>query len=369
MGRLAGFDLRALAFAGACLVGAHGAAPAATMVYVGNADSDEITVMQLQPQNGALTLVETAAIPGLAKSGTNSSPIAVAPDKRALYVAVRSEPFVAARFAIDPASGKLAHRGNSPLADSMAYIVTDRSGRYLLSASYPGHKLTVNAIAADGALEPAKQVIPTAPNAHSIVPDAANRFVLATSLGGDIIYQYRFDAATGALSPNEPATVKVKEKAGPRHLLFHPNGKLVYLTCEVDGSVYVFDYDAGKGTLAQKQVLSALPDGYSGKIWVADLHATPNGKFLYVSERATNTLAAFKIDPESGTLTPIGHFPTEQQPRGFNIDPSGKYLLAVGQLSNSLTSYAIDPETGTLTRLAQYPMGKNPNWIELVELN
>jgi 6-phosphogluconolactonase len=116
-------------------------------------------------------------------------------------------------------------------------------------------------------------------------------------------------------------------------------------------------------------VTTSLPGGFDGKPWAADIHLTPDGKFLYVSERTTSTLAAFSVDPKTGMLTSIDSYPTEKQPRSFNIDPSGRYLLSVGQLSNSMTSYAIDKATGKLTKLREYPVGKNPNWVEIVSFS
>jgi 6-phosphogluconolactonase len=339
---------------------------AATYVYVGNAESNDIDVLQLDPKTGDLTAVEKVAIPNVAKPGP-TSPIAITPDKRFLHMAIRTEPYVVASFAIDPATGKLKHLGNGALNDAMAYIVTDRAGGFLLAASYPGNRFTVNPIAPDGTVYPPQQVVAGIPNAHEIFPDPANRFVIGTSLGSDRVFVYRFDAKTGDLQPNDPPFVATKEKSGPRHFRFHPDGKIVFLLCELDATLYVFDYDADKGTLAQKQVVDTLQAGYTGKVWAADLHLTPDGKFLYVSERGTSTLAAFSVAPD-GKVTLIDHYPTEQQPRGFNIDPSGRYLLAVGQLSNGMSSYAIDGATGVLTRLKQYPVGKNPNWVEIVDL-
>ena len=341
-------------------------ANAATYVYVGNAESNDIDVLGFDPKTGDLTPIEKVAIPNVTKLGP-TSPLAVSPDKRFLYMAIRSVPYVAAAFAIDAASGKLKHLSNGSLNEAMAYIAPDRAGGFLLGASYPGNRFTVNPFAPDGTVYPPQQVLAGIPNAHAILPDPANRFVLGTSLGSDRLFVYRFDAKTGDLQPNDPPFVAVKEKAGPRHFRFHPNGKLVFLLCELDATVYVFDYDADKGTLAQKQVVEALPAGYTGKVWAADLHLTPDGKFLYASERGTSTLAAFKVDAD-GKLMLIDHYPTEQQPRGFNIDPSGRYLLAVGQLSHAMTVYEIDGASGRLTKLKQYPMGKNPNWVEFVEL-
>jgi 6-phosphogluconolactonase len=194
--------------------------------------------------------------------------------------------------------------------------------------------------------------------------------VLHTSLGGDLVYQEKFDAKTGKLTPNDPPSVGVKAKAGPRHLVFSPGKKFVYLVNELDASIYVFPWDAKTGTLKKEvQVTTSLPRGFEGKPWAADLHLTPDGRFLYASERTTSTLAAFSVDPRTGMLTPIDSYPTEKQPRGFNIDPTGRYLLSVGQLSNSMTSYSIDKATGKLAKLKEYPVGKNPNWIEIVSFS
>jgi len=342
-------------------------ANAATFVYVGSSDSQDVTVLELKA-NGNLTLVATTAVPGPDKRG-GSLPMAVSPDKRHLYVGLRNEPFSAVTFAIDGRSGKLTLVGTGPLPDSMAYVSADRTGKYLLSASYGGNKVSVNPIGAQGVVGAAQQIMATQPNAHCILADPSNRYVLHTSLGGDVVYQEKFDAKTGTLTPNDPPTIGVKAKAGPRHLVFSTNQKFVYLVNELDASIYVFPWNAKTGTLKKEvQVTTAMPKGFEGKPWAADIHMTPNGKFLYTSERTSSTLAAFRVDAKTGMLTSINSYPTEMQPRSFNIDPSGHTLLAVGQLSNSMTSYAIDQKTGALTKLKEYPMGKNPNWVEIVKL-
>ncbi len=344
-------------------------AEATTFVYVGCTDSNEIRVLQLNPQNGDLTAVETVTIPGIVKTA-GSTPMAVSPDKKFLFAATRGEPQVAATFRIDPASGKLTHVANGPLDGSMAYISTDRTGRYLLSASYPNNKVTVNPIAADGTVQKPSQIIPTEPNAHAIQPDTSNRFVLATSLGGNVVRQFRFDPANGTLTPNDPpaAAIKGNGNPGPRHFVFHPSNGRVYLVTELEASLVVLAYDPKTGTLKEQQTVSVLPEKKPEKIWAADIHLTPDGKYLYASERGTSTIAAFKVDPANGSLMLIGHTPTETQPRGFAIDPTGRWLFAVGQLSDSMTGYSIDGTTGKLAKLKQYPTGKNPNWVEIVTL-
>lgn len=342
------------------------AAQATTFVYVSNAETNDLDVLRLDQTTGDLTPVERVSIPKV-KSAGPTTPMAVSPDKRHLHVAVRSEPYWISSFTIDPASGKLKFIESEMLLESMAYISTDRAGKFLFSASYPGHKLTVNPINPEGYAWPAQQVAAGLPNAHAVLADPGNKYVLATSLGSDRIVVFPYDAARGELALKDMKSTSVKEKAGPRHFVFHPNGRLVYLLCELDGTVYAFDYDPQTGALTQKQVIPTMAADYQGKIWAADLHITPNGKFLYASERTTSTLIGFKV-AEDGRLTLLDRAETEQQPRAFAIDPSGRYLLAVGQLSHMLSVHAIDGATGKLTRLKRYPMGKNPNWVEIVDL-
>ena len=167
---------------------------AATFVYVANADSQDISVLELDRPQGQLKPVETVAVAGTVM------PMAVSADKRFLYAALRSQPFRVTSFAIDGATGRLRKLGEAPLADSMANIDLDASGRWLFAASYPGHKITVNSIGKDGLVGPVHQLLPTAPHAHAIHADAANRYVLATSLGGDNLSIWRFDAEKGQLS-------------------------------------------------------------------------------------------------------------------------------------------------------------------------
>jgi len=349
----------------ALILGVH-AGMAETFAYIGNADSNDISVFKLA-DNGEMTPVQTAAFPGVEKPGS-STPLAITPEHRVLIAGVRSQPFQAVSFAIDPKTGQLSHVGNGPLADSMANIATDRGGKVLFSASYGGNKVAVNPLGANGVVAAPTQVIPTGLNAHAFLPSPDNRFVFATNLGSDQVLSFAFDPTTGALTPSDPSAYKLPEKSGPRHFAFHPNGKFVYLIHELNGDVAAFTYEAKSGAWDEIQRTTALPEGFTGKPWAADIHITPDGRFLYASERTTNTIAAYKVDAASGKLTTIGSVPTEKQPRGFNIDPSSRYLAAVGELSDGMTVYAIDPSSGALTKLKSYPTGKKPNWVEFVNL-
>jgi 6-phosphogluconolactonase len=341
-----------------------------TFAYVGNADSNDITVLRLG-ETGQMTLVETVRFPAVDKAG-GSTPLAVSPDRRTLYAGVRSEPFQVLAFAIDPKTGQLTYRGHAPLADSMANIATDHTGKVLFSASYGGNKVALNPMGADDQVAPRAQVIPTGLNAHALLPSPDNRFAFATNLGSDQVLGFAFDAATGKLIAKDAPVAKLPEKNGPRHFVFTPDGKTVYLLNELSAALIAYDYDAATGAWSEKQKMSALPQGSEGKPaevkpWAADLHLTPDGRWLYASERTTSTLAAFRVEA-GGKLTALGSTPTEKQPRGFAIDPSGRILAAVGELSNAMTVYAIDGASGALKPVQTLAVGKKPNWVEFVTL-
>lgn len=339
-----------------------GSAMAATWVYVSNADSQDLSVLELDRSAGTLKPVETVPLAGMAM------PMAVSPDKRVLYVALRSQPFRVVSLAIDPASGKLRKLGEAPLADSMANIDTDATGRWLFAASYPGHKITVNSIGKDGAVGAVQQLIPTAPNAHAIHADAANRHVFATSLGGDNLSAWRFDAETGRLTAHEPALTSVApEKSGPRHFVWDSAQRHMYVLNELDAAVHVMAYDAARGSLRSVQRTTALPAGFAGKPWAADLHLSPDGRTLYASERTSSTISSFRVDAATGQLQPLGQVPTEKSPRGFAVDSSGRFLIAAGQESHSLSLHPIDAATGIPGAPTRVPAGKNPNWVEIVD--
>ncbi|HEV7578246.1 MAG TPA: beta-propeller fold lactonase family protein [Caldimonas sp.] len=334
-----------------------------TVVYVANADSHDIAVLALDGDDGALAEIDRCAAGGVVM------PLAVSPDRRFLYASIRSEPYRVLSLAIDGASGRLEAIGSAPLPASMCWISTDRSGRFLLSASYGSSLVAVSPIGSDGVVSAAQQVVATEAKAHSVQVDPANRFAFAPCLGGGVVRQMRFDASTGRLDDNAPPAWRARAGAGPRHFVFHPSAPFVYLLNELDATIDVLALDRALGTLRGLAVASMLPAGFAGGApWAADLHLTPDGRFLYASERRSSTLASFAVDAASGALTPIETLPTEAEPRGFAISPDGRFLVAVGQASHRLSRYAIDTATGKLALAASQAVGRNPNWVEIVEL-
>lgn len=333
-----------------------------TIVYVSNADSGTISVLLLDENSGQLSTQQTIATDGMVM------PMSVSPDRRFLYAARRVEPLAALAFGIDARSGQLTRLGEGLLPASCANIAVDGSGRWLFSASYGGATIGVNPIGADGVPLAAQQVIATPPKAHAMCSDPSNRFAFATSLGAGLVLQFRFDATTGRLTPNTPPELALRAEAGPRHLAFHPQAPFVYLLNELDASVDVLALNREAGTLSLLQTVGALPDGFSGEPWAADIHLTPDGRFLYCSERRSSTLAAFAVDARTGRLSALGHVPTQAQPRSFAITRSGRYVIAAGQLSQRVSVHAIDAVTGRLNFVTEHEVGRNPNWVETIQI-
>jgi 6-phosphogluconolactonase len=370
-------------------IGATTISAAATFVYVSDADDATIDAYVLNMKTGALTSN------GKVEAGKTVMPMAVAPNKKFLYAVVRSLPMRVITYAIDGKTGALTQKATAPLPDSMAYVSTDRSGRFLFTASYGGDKVAVNPIGANGIITAeAIQVLPTGRNAHSIIADRTNRFVYSANLGANQVLQFAFDAKTGKLTSLDPPAVKPEPGHGPRHLAFSRDNKFLYVLNELSGHVTQYAIDSDKGTLKLIDSVPSVPPELGMKwgqpqapvgaapaapaaapkpdekppIWAADLRLTPNGKFLYTTERNTDKIALFTIAPRTGKLTYVTNFATERQPRGINIDPSGQYLVASGEKSDRLSVYRINQANGKLGEPTRYPVGKGANWIEIVEV-
>jgi 6-phosphogluconolactonase len=354
-----------------------------TFVYVAAAEAGLIDVYEMDRASGALISI------GQAAAGKLVMPMAVSPGKKFLYAIIRSEPFRAVTYAIDPETGALTQKASAPLPDSMCYASVDATGRFLFTASYGGDKIAVTPIGADGLIEaPPFQTLPTGRHAHSVLPSHSNKFVFAACLGADQIMQFNFDAATGMLMPNSPRFIEVRPGHGPRHLAIPRNDKFLYVLNELSGHVSQFAIETATGTLAETDSVGSVPisaglepgfprspvsgaaasEDETPRIWAADLQITPDSKFLYSTERTHSKIALFAVAPETGKLTYIENYATETQPRGIRIDPAGSFLTASGEKSNRLAVYKIDPVTGKLTEAGRYPISAGANWIEIVQI-
>jgi 6-phosphogluconolactonase len=367
-------------------MGAASMSSAATFVYVSEAEDAAIAAFAMDSKTGALTRV------GKVEAGKTVMPMAVAPNKKYLYAVVRSQPTRVLTYEIDGKTGALALKATAPLPDSMPYVSIDRTGRFLLTASYGGDKIAVSPIGSDGLVtSEAIQVLPTGRNAHSILVDRINRFAYSPNLGANQVLQFAFDAKTGRLTPLDPPAVKPDPGHGPRHLVFSADNKFLYVLNELSGHVTQYEVDNRKGVLKIIDTTPSVPPELGMKwgqpqapvgaapaaapkpdekppIWAADLRITPNGRFLYATERNTDKIALLRVAPRTGKLTYVANFSTERQPRGINIDPGGRYLVASGEKSDQVSVYRIEQTSGKLVGQKRYPVGKGANWVEIVDL-
>ncbi len=338
--------------------------PAAWAVYIGTytrGESRGIYRSVLDATDGTLSEPELAA------ETPNPSFLAIHPNRRFLYAVGEAGMFEGrpvggvVAFSIDSETGKLTQlNAQSSEGRGPCHLVVDAAGRNVLVANYGGGSAAVLPIERDGRLRPASAFVQhegssvhprrqTAPHAHAINLDPANRFAFVADLGLDQVLVYRFSSEAGTLQPHNPPFAKVVPGAGPRHFAFHPTGRFAYVINELDCTITAFAYDAEKGQLQTLHSVATLPVDFDGDNTTAEIVVHPSGKFVYGSNRGHDSIAAFRIDRETGRLRPIGHTSTGgQTPRNFALDPLGRFLLAQNQASDSVVVFRIDPETGGL---------------------
>ncbi|HTV56996.1 MAG TPA: lactonase family protein, partial [Terriglobia bacterium] len=312
------------------------------LVYIGtytNASSKGIYVCRFNPRTRRVGRVELAA------RTVNPSFLTIAPNGRFLYAVNELGEFdgqksgAVSAFAIHWPGGKLtllnqvASQGTAP-----CYIAADHSGKYILVANYGAGSVAVFPILRAGRLGKATAFVQhkgssvnpqrqAGPHAHSVNVSPDNRFALSADLGLDEVLASRFDSSNGTLAPNNPPYAKVLPGSGPRHFVFSPNGKFVYVVSEMGSILTVFAYNRTQGSLRRLQTVSTLPKTFKGESTGAEVQIAPSGRFLYASNRGDNTIAVFSIDPKKGMLSPVEYVPTQgKTPRMFQIDPTGSYL-------------------------------------------
>jgi 6-phosphogluconolactonase len=325
-------------------------------IYVGT--GKDIYQLELNLKDGAMSKPTRAA------EIANPSFVAIHPNQQFLYSVSETDKGTIVAFSIDAKTGKLA-RLNSQSAGGSApcHLVVDRDGKAVLAANYGSGTCTSIPILADGSLgKPVsvhqhlgKSINPgnqEGPHAHAINLDKANKFAFCNDLGIDKIMIYRFNAASAKLTPHDPPAFDTPPGSGPRHFAFHPNGKWAYINGEINMTLIACEYDADKGVLAKKQVISTLPkDEKRKKGSTAEVVVHPSGKFVYVSNRDPyNSIAIFSIDQKSGELTAVEHESNGiARPRNFAIEPTGKFMLVANQSANTVISFSINESTGKLS--------------------
>ena len=262
-------------------------------------------------------------------------------------------------FSFDRKSGILtkinsqSSEGNHP-----CHVETDKTGKWIFASNYSSGSLSVLPANTDGSLGTAITIQHTGsgthprqkgPHAHGAIISNDNRQLFVTDLGIDKVMIYSFDASTGKLISSRQPFVQSVPGSGPRLFTFHPNNKFAYVIEELTGMVSVYKYKKEK--LEVKQRISTLPAGDTSFAGSADIHISPDGKFLYASNRGdVNSMVVYRVNKKDGKLTLIGHQSTlGKTPRNFSIDPSGKFLLCANQNSDEIVIFRRDVATGLLT--------------------
>lgn len=305
----------------------------------------------------------------------NPSYLAVSPSQRYVYAVEeqadknRKGGKIAA-FSFNKTTGKLTRLNQQDTGgDHPCYVAVDKTGKWVTAANYSSGSLSIFPVLANGSLGEAKQVIQhegsgvnadrqQGPHVHSTVFSPDNKFLYVQDLGIDKIMIYSFNSKTGELKPAPLGNTDTEPGHGPRHLDFHPSGKFAYLIEEMSGTIVAYKYHRN-GELETIQGLSALPGDFNGAIGAADIHVSPDGKFLYASNRGDlNDIVIFSINQRTGTLIREGKQSTlGKTPRNFNFDPSGNFLLAANQNSDNIIVFKRNRDTGLLTEESRIDVG------------
>ena len=374
------------------------AAPGQILLYVGTYSSQEgpedsrgrgegIYLFQVNAANGALQRL------GVFANTSNPSCLAIHPAGTHLYSANETSTFQGSdsgsvsAYAISRPDGRLTLLNTvSSEGAGATHLSVHPAGKHVLVANYFGGSVAVLPIQPDGRLGPASdkkrdtgRVGPEraagappgsfaisghdGPHAHMIQADRAGRFVLASDLGMDRIFVWKFDAGKGTLAANDPQSVDVPAGDGPRHFAFHPNGRWLYSIQEEGSTLLLFDYDATRGLLTKRQSVSTLPQGFAGTNYTSEVMVSSDGRFVYAANRLHDSIAVFSIGKTGEMAFASETWTRGDYPRSFNIDPTGNFLYSCNQRSDAVTTFRIDRKTGGLNFTGEYTAVGTPSMI------
>ncbi len=330
------------------------------------ARGDGIHVYRADPATGAWTHIQHLG------DLVNPSYLALSPNQRFLY-SVHGDEDYATAFALDPVTGqaKLLNRAATGGKNGVREAV-DPSGKFLVMANYASGSVAVLPIAPDGSLKDQQQLVPlpgepgphkveqTSSHPHDIVFDPSGRFVLVPDKGLDRVFVFRFDGATGRLTPTEQGSVKSRPGAGSRHLAFHPKLPIVWVLNELDSTIATYRFDTERGALTALQVMSTLPPDFTGYSTTAEIAVSPDGRFVYGSNRGHDSVTIFGVNPE-GLLSVVGWQPTQGSgPRFIGLDPAGHFLYAANEQGDTVVTFRVDTGSGKLTPTGQVIKNASP---------
>ena len=337
------------------------------IAYVGTYQergSKGIYAYRFDSSNGRLSAI------GLQAEASNPAFLRLAPKHHILYSVNEIDNYqgqhsgAISAYRADAKTGALTLLNQvSSVGAGPCYLSLDKTGKFLLAANYEGGSVAAITLLPDGKLGEASSSVQhhgssvhpdrqKGPHAHFIETTFDNRFAIVADLGLDQLLVYKFDSSKGSLIPAPTPFAKLRSGSGPRHFVFHPNHRYLYLVNEITSSVTAFSYDAKTGRLKEKQTVSSLPKDFQGHSDASEVHMDVAGRFVYVSNRGPDTIALFRINPANGTLEMVETVSSGgKRPRCFAIDPSGNFLLAANQDSENIVTFRIDPKSGRLSKV------------------
>lgn len=304
---------------------------------------------------------------------TNPSFLALSPDRRFLY-AVHGDGDYATAFELDRETGQaqVLNRAATGGSNGVRQAV-DPTGTFLVVANYASGSVAVLAIAPNGLLKDQHQLLalPGEPgphkveqassHPHDVVFDPTGKFVLVPDKGLDRIFVFRFDATGGRLSAADPGSVAARPGAGPRHLAFHPKLQTVWALNELDSTIATYRWDPARGVLTPLQVITTLPREFTGYSTTAEIAVSPDGRFVYCSNRGHDSVTLYSTNQTSGVLTPIGWQPTQGRgPRFIGLDPTGRFLHAANEQGDTVVTFRVDTSSGFLAPTGQVIKNGSP---------
>lgn len=358
------------------------ATPTQPIVFIGaytsSTSTQGITTCRLDMVTGCLEVIGATKV-------ENASFLTLDPSMKRLY-AVNEQMNVGdqpgggvSAFALDRSTAALTYLNQRySLGGLPCYVSVDQTNKYALVANYMQGNVIMLPINADGSLAPVCDMVQhpgvgvspkrqQGPRAHSIVVDPTNQYVFVADLGLDKVFTYRLDLIHGKLIHHAEFTTR--PGSGPRHLIFHPNGRFVYLLHELDGTLTALAYHAENGTLEELQHVPLLPADFTGYNTSAEVRISPDGRFVYGSNRGHDSITAYAIDVSNGHLTFVDRVSSGgKTPRNFCIDPTGTYAIVANQDSDNVVTFRRDFQTGKLTQTAEVLNVSMPVYVRIYDL-
>lgn len=334
--------------------------------------SDGIYCFTLDVKSGELIFQ------GVTTGIENPSYLITNPNQPYLYAVSETEYSTCVSYRIETNTGALSFlNSQSTLGASSAHLSLDYANHYALIANYGsvGQTAVVLPIQPDGSFGPPTSSVKhagtgpnrerqEAPHGHCILPDPNNRYVFVADLGIDQLVGYKFESKTGQLTPH--ASFTLASGTGPRHYIFHPNGLFAYVIQELNSTISVLSYDANRGQFTTLQTVSTLPPDYRDENFCSAIHISPDGKFIYGSNRGHDSIVIYVVDETTGKLSHVGYQSTfGRTPRDFIIDPSGTFLLVANQNSDTITAFRRNRENGTLSETGNVVSVPAPTCVKI----